>query len=41
VTSELNRERMISQIIEAVMYVEAADVVERTLDGFCRGLLRP
>jgi len=40
VTSELNRERMISQIIEAVMYVEAADAVERTLDGFCRGLLR-
>jgi predicted nucleotidyltransferase len=39
VTSERNRERLISHIVQATFYAEAASSVERTLNGFYSGFL--
>jgi predicted nucleotidyltransferase len=40
VTSERNRERLISHMVRTTLYTEAVSSAERMLNGFCSGFLR-
>jgi predicted nucleotidyltransferase len=39
-TSERNRERLVSHLVQTSTHAEATPAIERMVSGFCQGLLR-